>query len=94
MISMAENGRNLNVVEVGREDMALFEVKRERLSGSEARRELEGLREKAEALGTKKRIHLYLIAREVTGRKPGEAYDLKDLEEILRGSKASYFPKT
>ncbi|WP_456395166.1 hypothetical protein [Thermococcus sp.] len=57
MISMAENGRNLNVVEVGREDMALFEVKRERLSGSEARRELEGLREKAEALGTGNRTH-------------------------------------
>ena len=88
-----EKGRDsfeVDVVAVGRDDIALFEVKWERLSGGEPRQELERLREKAEALGTKKRIHLYLIAKEITGRKPEGAYDLKDLEEILRGSKTSY----
>ena len=87
-----EKGRDsfeVDVVAVGRDDIALFEVKWERLSGGESRQELERLRENAEALGTGKRTHLYLIAREIGGRKPEGAYDLKDLEEILRGSKAS-----
>lgn len=69
----------IDVVAVGKDDIALFEVKWERLSGREARKELEWLKEKAEAVETKRRIHLYLIARKITGRKPENAYDLRDL---------------
>ena len=88
-----ERGRDsfeIDVVAVGEEDVALFEAKWETLSGKEARRELEWLREKAKALGTKKRIHLYLVAREIRGRKPTGAYDLKDLEDIIKKPKTSY----
>ncbi len=88
-----EKGRDsfeIDVVAVGKEDIALFEVKWESLSRSEAERELERLREKAEALETGKRVHLYLIAREIRGEKPAESYDLGDLEEILREPKPSY----
>jgi len=89
-----EKGRDsfeIDIAAVGREDIALFEVKWEKLSGREARRELKRLRKKAEALGTKRKIHLYLVAREIHGKKPENAYDLKALEEAAKKPKPSYF---
>jgi len=85
-----ERGRDsfeIDVVAVGKEDLALFEVKWERLSGAEARRELENLREKARAIKTEKRTHLYLISREIKGKRPAGVYGLDDLEKALSGER-------
>ncbi|WP_297070524.1 ATP-binding protein [Thermococcus sp.] len=85
-----ERGRNsfeIDVVAVGKEDLALFEVKWEKLSSGEAGKELERLKEKAEAIKTDRRIHLYLIAREIKGSKPAGVYRLDDLDKVLSGKK-------
>ncbi|NJE45924.1 ATP-binding protein [Thermococcus sp. GR7] len=75
----------IDVVALGREDIAFFEVKWEELSFGEAKKELKLLSKKAEAVGDKRRIHLVLVAKRIGGKERlwGMVYDLEDLNEML-----------
>lgn len=75
----------IDVVALGEKDIAFFEVKWENLSFGEAKKELEKLREKANAVGDKRNKHLVLVAKSVKGKEKLNAlvYDLEDIKGIF-----------
>jgi len=78
-----EESFEIDVVAVGDEDLAFFEVKWSELSEKDVRKELEKLREKAEAVKDDREKHLIIVGKKVE-KKGKNVYDLEDIEEVIQ----------
>ncbi len=80
-----EKGREsfeVDILAVGEKDIALIEVKWSEMSAREVQKEMEKLREMAEAIKDTRKKHLILLAKKVD-KEIENAYDLRDVENII-----------
>ncbi|ASJ17509.1 hypothetical protein A3L04_10745 [Thermococcus chitonophagus] len=71
----------IDVVALGRDDIAFFEVKWEELNRREAERELELLKKKGEAIKDRRRKHYYLVAKRIK-EKVENTYEFSELLQL------------
>ena len=72
----------IDIVAVGEKKIALFEVKWSKLGEKEVKREIEKLKEKADAIRDAREKELIIVAKKVE-KKRKNVYDLEDIEKII-----------